>query len=1116
MEESANKSAEKQKPQAQLYSTIREAVTGIRKDKAPDEQAVRKNNRRQTSKILSTVNVDYVTGRNLTPGQRAEQVLEFQEQVREASRPSTPSRLVHRAASSVASAAESIKRHSFGDGENALKTPRLKQRGKQISGLQSNCVIFPLIIFLASNLLKNFRPRPESGLDGAADFDEDYQNDEDYQDYEGDEYGDYDEEEQEAEAGATEDVLHSYAESDYAQSLYSGSVVDTRRSIPFGVLTGETDYSEFSLLDQNRFSATSHASAGAQFTANPSTLSEIIHGYEDNRSSEDRRLESQVEEQRELESGDESESQRQIDPQAFMEVFEPPPVSPPSAQPLVRSNPFNDDDDSDAEIGARMYDGLLSREISGLSDQILEHLSPGGENTNGPDEYNSSTISRPAQAPSAPPPYGLPPLPANAHRPLGLFSKRDLTPSSSEVASQFQSYGDTRQLLMTPSSATIGAHQCPGDSFPIRTDRPPVTAQDFPLYPEGSEEFLDGNQSTIKTPAKKLRCTNPDPLSAESKGSVQCTPPPAEGAHLLFEDTESDFSDQHLSPLKRFSRHDRQRVDEITGPIAEDLRNNPFSDFDCSYSSTSDRRHGVPREHPFLNPNAVDRPIASRTSDVNDGFSSNGSIADISDTSNLSDMDQTEDEIAAIMEEGDHDDWAPRNRDSQADEWTTVREPSQTSAPVSVAESSSSMAEYSHTPPGRLYQNEAFRSGATITPSPTFTIPLGQAHVFGHSGHIHYRQSQDGSHAWLAQSVGHIHNAPHGNQHSPEGHSQQSFGSPRYHFQPRLGLADNRGPPEDHGPSSIPALSMSRQVQAQLQAAQNYIVIPNDMLSAEPDDSPAQIDRPFDYSALHRSPISSPPTYASQEARPAQPNRPDPVYYSPTRNTQQRSRPLLDLEAQNGIELQEISGQRTYRQHNGSQIARASVVSQRTLQPLALQATLQPPPAFGANQQPATVSNQSLETDNTHWSWFQNLANRFSASNANAPKDDTNVRKRDGMTLPRHNEPMTAAELRRASTMSELQQSRLPGHSVTADRRRIVQERRTALTCLLCVGWFPPFALLLGYDFLNPLVYAVSGGEVERLPYKWKVVASRAGWAQMAGYLILLVAILCSYTTFLV
>lgn len=309
---------------------------------------------------------------------------------------------------------------------------------------------------------------------------------------------------------------------------------------------------------------------------------------------------------------------------------------------------------------------------------------------------------------------------------------------------------------------------------------------------------------------------------------------------------------------------------------------------------------------------------------------------------------------------------------------------------------------------------------------------------------------------------------------------------------------------------------MSRQVLAQVQATQNYIIIPDDMLSAEPDDSPAQMDRPFDYSLMQQSQMSSPPTYTSQEARPAQPNRPDPVYHSPTRNLQRRSRPMLDLEAQDGIGLQEISGQRIYRQHNGSQIARASVVSQRSLQPLALQSTLQPPPKFSANQQQAMASSQSLATDNTHWSWFQNIANRLSENKANAPREETNVRNRDGMILPTRNEPMTAAEIRRASTMSELQQSRFPGHSITADRRRILQERHTALTCLACVGWFPPFALLLGYDFLNPLVVAVSHGEVVRLPYYWQTVASRAGWAQMAIYMILLVVLLCYHAVLLV
>lgn len=122
-------STKKDKQKAQLYPTIQQAVSGIRKTSAPDKQPVQKNDRRK-SKILPKVNTDFVLGRDLTPEKRAEQVLEFQQQAADASRPSTPSRLVIKVASGVASVAGSIKRHSLGDGgENGFLSPKAKQRG---------------------------------------------------------------------------------------------------------------------------------------------------------------------------------------------------------------------------------------------------------------------------------------------------------------------------------------------------------------------------------------------------------------------------------------------------------------------------------------------------------------------------------------------------------------------------------------------------------------------------------------------------------------------------------------------------------------------------------------------------------------------------------------------------------------------------------------------------------------------------------------------------------------------------------------------------------------------------------------------------------------------------
>jgi hypothetical protein len=107
---------------------------------------------------------------------------------------------------------------------------------------------------------------------------------------------------------------------------------------------------------------------------------------------------------------------------------------------------------------------------------------------------------------------------------------------------------------------------------------------------------------------------------------------------------------------------------------------------------------------------------------------------------------------------------------------------------------------------------------------------------------------------------------------------------------------------------------------------------------------------------------------------------------------------------------------------------------------------------------------------------------------------------------------MTATEIRRASTMSELQQSRLPGHSIAADRRRLLAERRVGVICLVSLAWFPPFALLLGYGWMDEYVRMISHRDIERLPRWWRVFMRRVGWAQLTCWIIVFVAIMAYHS----
>jgi hypothetical protein len=779
---------------------------------------------------------------------------------------------------------------------------------------------------------------------------------------------------------------------------------------PQGGLDGAQDESEHNVYDaeagatddthnddESNFGQSAHASSIGG-NRNHSTMSEILHGYEHPRSSET--------------------------------------------------------DGSGTDVTDGDSEGFISREFTGLSEDILTQLSPDRE-SNEPTSATTSSVFRPPQAPSVPPTFGLPPLPpgADANRPLGLFSGRFATPSSSEVASHVQSYGDTRQLLQLDPDTSSGANA--GGSYPTRLDRAPVTANDFPPDSDDSEN-LEAEEDLgleVATPAKKLRVMNPDPSSAESKNSILRTPPSAEHRNRIYSDCSFEFSSAFTSSPLSFHGEGKPSTDDATGRTVENYRleapENPFAEFDSVSTNTFDRRHGFPaiksREHAFFDPEAVDGTVRTRSFDGRE--SQECSLADMSDEE-LSNVEQTDEEIRAIMEDEVDDDWTPGNRVSQADEWTTVRDPSQSTmgAPSSMSRMAgiSSMADYLPTLPIQVLPNPSFQSHATVTPQPTFSVQLAQAHCFGND-------SVNSMRSFRSQVV----------QSPYEGQTQRRlFSSPeRYH--------------------SSPANSTGRQVQALRQ----YVDIPDDQLSPEPDDSPAQCDGNIDRGYRQDFQTPSPPWYA-------EPAPPEPVYYSPTRNIQQHGRQGMDLV----IEMQDIRGHRVYRQQNGSQITRASVASQRGLQPLALQAT----------HSHAMLSNQSLGTDRTRWSWFMNRANRSSPK----PSHVSRARRRED---PRAVRLPTAAEVRRASTMSAMQQTRMPSHSVTADRQLLNAERRASWFTILALGWFPPFAILMAASWFDDFVRWISNGQVEHMPRWYRKFAYYLGLGEMTIWAIVCVSIMASY-----
>lgn len=141
MKDSVEKGGEKQKPIARLYETTKEAFDGVRKISGPcvdtpgrpqtpqGNSPVRKQDHRGRY-IPQTVNTDCALGRDVGSEERAEQVVGYQQQMAEAARPSTPSRLITKAASSVASVTGSIKGRSPSDnGDQGVSAPTGSRRG---------------------------------------------------------------------------------------------------------------------------------------------------------------------------------------------------------------------------------------------------------------------------------------------------------------------------------------------------------------------------------------------------------------------------------------------------------------------------------------------------------------------------------------------------------------------------------------------------------------------------------------------------------------------------------------------------------------------------------------------------------------------------------------------------------------------------------------------------------------------------------------------------------------------------------------------------------------------------------------------------------------------------
>ena len=136
--------SEQQKPHAQLFGSMTEAYKIIRKKSGPfvdtpdrpqtpfDDKPDRKKEDHRGRWMPQTVYTDPYLGRDMTPEERAQRVKAYQDQMAEANRPSTPSQLISKAASSLSSVAGSIRRKST-DIDGELGSQIDSRRGKSNS-----------------------------------------------------------------------------------------------------------------------------------------------------------------------------------------------------------------------------------------------------------------------------------------------------------------------------------------------------------------------------------------------------------------------------------------------------------------------------------------------------------------------------------------------------------------------------------------------------------------------------------------------------------------------------------------------------------------------------------------------------------------------------------------------------------------------------------------------------------------------------------------------------------------------------------------------------------------------------------------------------------------------
>jgi hypothetical protein len=220
------------------------------------------------------------------------------------------------------------------------------------------------------------------------------------------------------------------------------------------------------------------------------------------------------------------------------------------------------------------------------------------------------------------------------------------------------------------------------------------------------------------------------------------------------------------------------------------------------------------------------------------------------------------------------------------------------------------------------------------------------------------------------------------------------------------------------------------------------------------------------------------------DAKYVEPAPPEPAYCSPSRRANRTPHPSVEMAKYRSerrysrtssqgeeIEMRNVRGprylpqspdvemgrgDRQYRQTNGSGFARASVRSQRALQPLAMQ------------------SERSLATEATRWSTVINNAKLYSD--------------------PEH----TYAE----PTLAELQKARFPEHSLAEDRRQWAAARRLCRS-LFIFGLFAfPLLIGMGMGGLDGYIKNFTYGRVPYVPAPWKAWSRFAGWGIFCCWLI--------------